>query len=133
MPRPLRALSLALLVALLQLGPGCGRGGSSSSAPAVSASARLEAQSLFAARCAGCHGLQGRGDGPNGQKLSPRPRDFSDAEWQRSVGDEQLRGIIVRGGRVSGKSGFMPAFPDLEGKRELLDAVVRTVRGFESK
>jgi high-affinity iron transporter len=35
---------------------------------------------LFAAECASCHGPQGRGDGPAGQALDPRPADFHDAE-----------------------------------------------------
>ncbi len=34
---------------------------------------------LFAKNCAVCHGATGRGDGPEGLKLHPRPADFHDA------------------------------------------------------
>jgi high-affinity iron transporter len=42
---------------------------------------------LFAAQCAVCHGPEGRGDGPAGKSLDPRPSDFHDRErmTQRSV------------------------------------------------
>jgi high-affinity iron transporter len=45
------------------------------------------ASALYAARCASCHGADGRGDGPAGQGLDPRPSDFHDAHRmdQRSV------------------------------------------------
>ncbi|HLF28513.1 MAG TPA: copper resistance protein CopC [Anaerolineae bacterium] len=33
-------------------------------------------QLLFAANCAACHGEAGRGDGPAGEDLNPRPADF---------------------------------------------------------
>lgn len=135
--RPLRFLALAPL-AILAIPAisaiACSRGSTSSSgSPSVSASAKLEAETLFAARCAGCHGARGLGDGANAQKLDPRPRDFSSSEWQRRVSDDEVRTVIVRGGRESGKSGFMPAFPDLANRHERLDALVRTVRGFEKK
>lgn len=34
---------------------------------------------LYGAQCAGCHGRQGRGDGPAGNGLDPAPSDFHDA------------------------------------------------------
>lgn len=132
--RPLRLLALVLLVPLPVLSVACGRGGaSSSSSLSVSASAKLEAETLFGARCAACHGARGLGDGANAKSLDPRPRDFSSGEWQRRVSNDEIRAVIVRGGRAAGKSGFMPAFPDLANRHELLDAVVLTVRSFEKK
>jgi high-affinity iron transporter len=43
--------------------------------------------SLYQSQCAACHGASGRGDGPVGQTLSPRPVDFTDQTRadQRSV------------------------------------------------
>src|SRR5262245_59465012 len=43
--------------------------------------------SLYRATCAGCHGTEGKGDGPAGVKLDPRPSDFHDGKrmMQRSV------------------------------------------------
>jgi len=45
------------------------------------------AATLFAARCAACHGADGRGDGPAARGLDPTPTNFHDAErlGRRSV------------------------------------------------
>jgi mono/diheme cytochrome c family protein len=38
---------------------------------------------LYDRECATCHGPQGRGDGPGGKALDPRPRDFSSSRgWE---------------------------------------------------
>jgi len=37
------------------------------------------APALYAKHCAGCHGADGRGDGPAGKGLDPAPADFHDA------------------------------------------------------
>jgi hemin uptake protein HemP/mono/diheme cytochrome c family protein len=51
-------------------------------APDLTSAARL-----FQTHCAGCHGTQGHGDGPAGQRLDPPPSDFHDGSRmeQRSV------------------------------------------------
>jgi len=36
-------------------------------------------KALYAANCAACHGAEGRGDGPAGKGLEPRPANFHDA------------------------------------------------------
>src|SRR5688500_16053904 len=47
--------------------------------PQLLASADLErGQALFAAACAGCHGLDGRGDGPGATALLPRPTNLAE-------------------------------------------------------
>lgn len=35
---------------------------------------------LYASQCAACHGTEGKGDGPAGKGLNPRPSNFHDAE-----------------------------------------------------
>ncbi|MBM4127667.1 MAG: c-type cytochrome [Nitrospira sp.] len=37
-----------------------------------------QGERLFAQQCAGCHGTQGRGDGPLAKGMDPAPRDFHD-------------------------------------------------------
>lgn len=37
---------------------------------------------LFLHHCAGCHGIEGRGDGPASEGLLPRPRDFFDSQFR---------------------------------------------------
>ena len=67
------------------------------------------ARSLYAARCAGCHGVEGRGDGPAGAGLEPAPTDFRDAARYRHRSLFGLFNTITRG--VDGTA--MPAFDNL--------------------
>ncbi len=90
------------------------------------------AKQIYRLRCTVCHGESGRGDGPGGAALEPKPRSFTDSVWQDSVKDEQLRAIIVKGGAGVGKSPGMPPNPDLEQKPEVVDELVKLVRGFKS-
>lgn len=55
--------------------------------------------------CASCHGMQGRGDGPQGAMV--RAPDLTRAEWQSQVTDEQISEVIRKG------RNRMPAFEAL--------------------
>src|SRR5262245_59023947 len=79
-----------------------------------------DARALFRLRCATCHGPEGRGDGPGGAVLTPKPRNFTDSVWQDGVKDEQISEIIVKGGAAVGKSPGMAPNPDLEKKPEVV-------------
>ncbi|HSQ63606.1 MAG TPA: c-type cytochrome, partial [Polyangiaceae bacterium] len=92
-----------------------------------------EAKDLFKTRCVPCHGDQGKGNGPGAAALNPKPRNYTDATWQASVTDEQLKKTIVGGGAAVGKSPNMPANPDLEGKDAELNGLVAIIRGFKGK
>jgi hypothetical protein len=93
-----------------------------------------EAASIFQQTCSMCHGLSGKGDGQMAQSLNPKPRDYTDAAWQASVTDEQIKTIIMEGGQAVGKSASMPAQKaQLAGKPEVLDALVKIIRGFGPK
>jgi mono/diheme cytochrome c family protein len=98
--------------------------------PEAPQSAAAAAGEIFRSRCALCHGLQGKGDGPSAATLQPRPRDFGDKEWQKTVTDESLRKVIVKGGPAVGKSVTMPQSPDLENKPEVAAELVKIVRAF---
>lgn len=91
---------------------------------------RAAAAEMWRTRCGNCHGVDGRGDGPSGRALDPRPRDFHDAAWQARVEDAHLRRVIVEGGAAHGLSADMAANPDLAGRPAMVEALVRTVRGF---
>jgi len=101
-------------------------------ATTTAAAAPLTAESVFSTRCATCHGSSGHGDGPAAVALNPKPRNYSDAEWQKSVTDEQIKKTIVEGGAAVGKSPLMTPNPDLAGKTEVLDGLVKIIRGFAS-
>jgi mono/diheme cytochrome c family protein len=100
-------------------------------APAPASTARGEARMTFKARCVVCHGDGGKGDGPGAKALNPKPRDYTDATWQASVTDDQIKATIVNGGAAVGKSPIMPASPDLQSKPEVVDELMKIVRGFK--
>ena len=41
---------------------------------------------VFAQNCALCHGNEGKGDGPAGQALNPRPRNLVEGPWKKGGG-----------------------------------------------
>jgi mono/diheme cytochrome c family protein len=92
--------------------------------------AMKEAQDIYTTRCTMCHGPAGKGDGPAGAALNPKPRDLGDPAWQKSVTDEHIEKIILSGGPAVGKSPLMPANPDLASKPDVIKALRSMVRGF---
>lgn len=91
-----------------------------------------DVETMFTMRCSPCHGTTGHGDGPGSVALNPKPRNYTDVTWQKSVTDEQIKKTILYGGAAVGKSPAMPANPDLDGKPEL-DGLVAKVRSFNGK
>jgi len=74
----------------------------------------------FTANCASCHGETGKGDGPVGAALDPRPRDFSagafkfDTDGDGKPGtDADLTKVIRNGGAAFGGSPLMAPWPTL--------------------
>lgn len=119
--RPVPGASLILSAALLACGPPPDLPG-----PAAAAAAA----DLWQTRCANCHGLNGRGDGPSGRALLQRPRDFHDPAWHARVTDDHLRRTIVEGGHSVGLSPDMAANTDLADRPAVVDELVKLVRGF---
>ena len=106
-------------------------------APAAAAPAAgdpaADAEQIFTQRCTVCHGASGKGDGAGASALNPKPRDYTDAAWQKSVTDEALAKVIGEGGAAVGKSPLMAASPDLKDKPEVVKALVAKVRSFAPK
>ena len=65
--------------------------------------------------------------------LMPKPRNFQDAAWQKSVSDEHIEQIVQYGGAAVGKSPAMPANPDLTSKPEVVAALRAHVRALASE
>jgi mono/diheme cytochrome c family protein len=97
-------------------------------APPAGVDARAEARQIFESRCSTCHGAQGAGDGPASAGLEPKPRNFRDAAWQRSVSDAHIEKIVQYGGAAVGKSPLMPPNPDLVPRPEVVAALREHVR-----
>lgn len=128
-------------VTLMLLAAGCSKSGSQEQAPpmesgggAVAAAPAAgdpaaKAKEIFQQRCTPCHGPAGEGDGPASAGLNPKPRKFSDAEWQKSVNDDHLMKVIKYGGAAVGKSAAMPGNPDLSDPA-VIAALKDVVRAF---
>jgi mono/diheme cytochrome c family protein len=98
--------------------------------PVAAKDPAAEAQEIFQSRCVTCHGATGKGDGPGSAALDPKPRNYTSAEWQKSVTDEHLKKIIVEGGAAVDLSPLMPPNPDLTDKPQVVDALVAVIRNF---
>jgi mono/diheme cytochrome c family protein len=88
---------------------------------------------MFGDRCAVCHGPNGDGKGPGAANLNPKPIDFRDRKWQRSVTNEKITKAIVYGGPAVGLSSSMAANPDLEAQPSVVAALVAHIRSLAGK
>lgn len=73
--------------------------------------------------CETCHGPQGKGDGPAGAALNPKPRDLTDPEWQKKVTDDHIKKVIKEGGQAVGLSPLMPPWGAQLNDKDLNDLV----------
>jgi mono/diheme cytochrome c family protein len=95
---------------------------------AITDEARSKAGDIFTERCATCHGANGRGNGPAAANLKPKPIDFHNQNWQKSVTNDTMTKAIIFGGRSVGKSGQMAPNPDLENEPAIVAALVEKIR-----
>jgi len=81
------------------------------------------AKKVYDDRCAKCHGLTGKGDGPKAKTLKKKPRDYTNAAEMGKLTDEQLKKEILDGKKP------MPAF---RGKidEKTIDDLIAYVRTF---
>lgn len=71
------------------------------------AAATEKGKALFAANCASCHGDAGKGDGPAGAALDPKPRNFTNkAEYKYGTGDLAIFRTGKYGSKGTGMAGF---------------------------
>ncbi|MBI3798509.1 MAG: cytochrome c [Deltaproteobacteria bacterium] len=88
-----------------------------------------EAKQLYEQTCATCHGTHGKGDGPTGQMLQPKPADFTTALRGKDVA--YLTKVIREGGPSVGKSPLMPTFQGVLSDKQIQD-LIQYVKGFVS-
>lgn len=76
---------------------------------------------LYLSNCARCHGLEGRGDGPESAALagSSRPRDFKSVDWKSDARAATIEQILKKG--VPGTS--MAAFGSTIGEIDRLKII----------
>ena len=90
---------------------------------AVAADPVAHGKQIYMARCALCHGPEGKGDGPAAAGLNPKPRNHTDGTYMRSRTDDQLLEVIHNG------KGGMPAWKGVLTEKEMQDVLkyVRTL------
>jgi mono/diheme cytochrome c family protein len=80
---------------------------------------------VYEARCAFCHGVEGKGDGVAGQALSPPPTNFAAADFWKTATEENLRDAITNGRPGTAMVPFGKTL-----KPEEIDALVEYLRTF---
>ncbi len=81
---------LLLLTASAEAGPAAGQA-------VPKKPIELKGQPLFVRYCTGCHGAQGRGDGPAAHLLTPPPADLTSLTYKHGDEDRQIRKVIAEG------------------------------------
>ncbi len=108
--RTLTALVIALAVGMLVHGMARGQD-------------VAKGKAVYQQYCASCHGTGGKGDGPAGAALNPKPRDLSDKTYAQGLKDDYLFQITKNGGPVVKKSPLMPAWGNTLKDDQIKDVV----------
>jgi mono/diheme cytochrome c family protein len=86
---------------------------------------------LWKAKCASCHGEDGKANTEQGKKAGTS--DVTTAEWQKKFSDDQIKAVTQKGikEKRNGKDVEMPDFKDLQPAQ--LDALVKHIRSLAAK
>jgi mono/diheme cytochrome c family protein len=85
---------------------------------------------FYQQNCSRCHGIDGAAVGADGKKL--KGQDFTDQDWQRKAGDEEMVKIILKGkffGLAMPK--FKGALTEEEARRIVTDIIRNSKKGQE--
>lgn len=105
----------------------CGKKPEAETAPA--ATAAVSGETLYNEKgCGTCHGAQGKGDGPVGAALKPKPRNFADAKWKNGTDLASVIKTIENGIAGSGMAPYKGVLTDEE-----IKAVAEHVRKLGNK
>ncbi|HEY5599318.1 MAG TPA: c-type cytochrome [Candidatus Manganitrophaceae bacterium] len=91
----------------------------------------VQGHHLFKHYCAVCHGISGKGNGPNAQNIDPHPADLTGPETS-ALSDQEIYQTIDRGGAAVELSGYMPPW----GKtlsREQIQSLLAYIRSLQKK
>lgn len=97
--------------------------------PAPQAPVALSGEAVYNEKgCVTCHGAQGKGDGPAGAALKPKPRNFADAKWKNGSDLASVIKTIENGIPGTGMAAYKGALTDDE-----IKAVAEYVRKLGGK
>jgi mono/diheme cytochrome c family protein len=82
---------------------------------------------LYARFCTGCHGPNGRGDGPNASSLPVPPARHASSEAMSARSDDDLYDTIAGGGAIMNRSARMPVYGETLSPVQIR-ALVRHIR-----
>ncbi|MCB9476574.1 MAG: cytochrome c [Deltaproteobacteria bacterium] len=71
--------------------------------------------------CLSCHGATGKGDGPVGKNLTPKPRDMTDKERMGAMTDQHIIDVITNGGAAFGLSPLMAPWKGTLNEQQIKD------------
>ncbi len=112
------------LTKAIVLATGLSAFGAAYAAPVLAA----EAEQVFKFYCAQCHGLGGKGDGPNVTKNFPvSPRNFTNAAEMNKLSDADIKNVVLDGGPAASKSPMMPPWGKTLTEAEV-DGLVKHLR-----
>lgn len=106
-------------------------GGLASAALAAGAQAGdlANGKNVYTTNCQSCHGATGKGDGPVGAALNPRPRDFSAGDFKFDTDgdgkpgtDADLQNLIKNGASKYGGSALMAPWGHLP-EKDIADVI----------
>ena len=111
----MKRISTACLAALLALGL------------TATANAADKAERTWKAKCASCHGEDGKGQTKKGQEMGVE--DQSSAKWQKGITDAKIKEAIENGkkGEKDGKKQEMDGYKD-KLKPDQIDGLVAYIR-----
>jgi len=92
------------------------------------ADAAAAGKTIYTENCASCHGDSGKGDGPAGEALDPKPADLT--EVAANDPDDRINWIIHEGGAPAGFSASMTAWKDVLSDDEIWQVItyMRTLK-----
>lgn len=70
------------------------------------ADGKVDGRTVYAARCAFCHGEKGAGNGTAGASLQPPPTDFTSGAYWKGKTDDEVRRAIADGKPGTAMMGF---------------------------
>jgi mono/diheme cytochrome c family protein len=92
----------------------------------AAANAEVDAKIVrtYKAKCASCHGADGKADTDTGKKA--QLPSFASADWQKSKTDAQIKEAIEKGGKAKDGTEMDPYKDKLSG--EQIDGLVQYIR-----
>jgi mono/diheme cytochrome c family protein len=82
-------------------------------------------EQVFQTNCETCHGPEGKGDGPGGAALNPKPRNFHDPAYMDTLSDATMMNTIMNGKPGTG----MPAWKGILTESQI-KSVMQKVHSF---